>query len=332
MTFQNINNLLPSIEQLGSGGYWIAFFAALVETTIGLGLIFPGSTIILFLGALSARGYLDAGDLICVAVLGAIVGDNINFYLGRRYGAKWLKGGFWLLKPDHIEKARHFMDAHGAKSIFLGRFIPSVKEIVPFIAGSVKMKPRTFMFWNVLGAVGWGFEWVLAGYIFAKSLNLAALWLSRAGLFFAALFISGSILYIFKWLIVRKGKQFLIISASLCRSIKEAVIKNEHVALWMQKHPRSISFLKARFDTSVFYGLPLSILTLSFLYVLALFAGIVEDLITSDAIIAADIRIANLLAALRTDALTNIFNWITVLGKSRVILGFIAISVELLWI
>jgi len=189
-----LNKLLPSIAQLGGWGYWIAFLAALLETTVGLGLILPGSTIILFLGALSARGDLDVGDLICVAVLGAIIGDNINFYLGRRYGAKWLKGGFRLLKAGHIEKAGHFMDAHGAKSIFLGRFVPSVKEIVPFIAGSVKMKPGTFMFWNVLGAVGWGCEWVLAGYIFAQSLNLAAVWLSRAGLFFAFLFICGGIL------------------------------------------------------------------------------------------------------------------------------------------
>lgn len=332
MVMDLINNILPSIEHFHSEGYWIAFFAALLETTIGIGLILPGSTIILFLGALSARGYLDVGDLIWFSVLGAIIGDNINYYLGSKYGAKWLKGGFWLLKVNHIEKAKYFMEAHGAKSIFLGRFLPSVKEIVPFIAGSVKMNQRTFMFWNVLGAVGWGFEWVLAGYFFAQSLNLAELWLSRAGLFFAFLLIFGGILYFFKWLIIRKGKQFLTISTSLCQSIKEAVIKNEHVLLWMQKYPRSISFLKARFDTTVFSGLTLSIFTLVFVYVLALFAGVVEDLITSDPIIAVDIRIANLFFVFRTDILTNIFTWITLLGKSQVILVFIFISVAVLWL
>jgi membrane protein DedA with SNARE-associated domain/membrane-associated phospholipid phosphatase len=327
-----INHLLPSIEHFRVGGYWIAFFAALLETTFGIGLILPGSTIILLLGALSARGYFDVGDLIWFSVLGAIIGDNANYYLGRKYGARWLKGGFWLLKANHIEKARYFMDAHGAKSIFLGRFIPSVKEVVPFIAGCVKMNQRTFMVWNVLGAVGWGFEWVLAGYIFAQSLNLAEFWLSRAGLFFAFLLISGGILYFFKWLIIRKGKQFLIISTSLCQSIKEAVIKNEHVLLWMQKHPRSISFLKARFDTAVFSGLTLSIFMLAFAYVLALFAGVVEDLITSDRIIAADTRIANLFFVFRTDELTNVITWITLLGKIQVILVFIVISVAVLWL
>lgn len=222
------------------------------------------------------------------------------------------------------------MNAHGEKSVFLGRFIPSVKEIVPFIAGSVKMNKRTFMLWNILGAVGWGFEWVLAGYIFAQSLNLAELWLSRAGLFFAFLVIIGVILYFFKWLIVKKGKQFWIIAASLLQSVKEAAINNEHVALWMQKHPRIISFLKARLDIAAFSGLTLSIFTLAFFYVLALFAGVVEDLITSDPIISADIRIANLFAVFRTDALTTVFTWITLLGKIQVILGFIAISVAFL--
>ena len=327
-----INHLLPSIEHFHIMGYWVAFFAALLETTVGIGLILPGSTIILFLGALSARGYLDTGDLLWFAILGAILGDNTNYYLGRRYGAKWLKKGFWLLKSNHVEKTRYFMDTHGAKSVFLGRFIPSMKEVVPFIAGSVKMNRKTFMFWNVLGAVGWGCEWILTGYLFAQSLNLAELWLSRAGLFFAFFLMLGGILYFFKWLIIKKGKQFWAISISLWQSIKEAVIHNEHVALRIQKHPRSISFLKARLDTTVFSGLTLSILTIAFVYVFALFAGVVEDLITSDPIVAADIRIANLFFVFRTHKLTNIFTWITLLGKSQVVLCFIAISVTLFWL
>jgi membrane protein DedA with SNARE-associated domain/membrane-associated phospholipid phosphatase len=327
-----INNILPSIEHFRIGGYWIAFFAALLETTIGIGLVLPGSTIILILGALSARGYLDVGDLIWFSVLGAVIGDNINYYLGGKYGAKWLKDGFWFLKAGHLEKAKYFMDIHGAKGIFIGRFLPSVKEVAPFIAGSLKMNKRTFMFWNVLGAIGWGFEWVLAGYIFAQSLNLAELWLSRIGLLLAFLVIFGGILYLFKRLMIREGKRFLTIFTSLGQSIKDSAIRNDHVLLWMQKHPRSISFLKARFDTTAFSGLTLSIFTLAFVYVLALFSGVLEDLITSDPIITADIRLANLFFVFRTDALTSIFTWITVLGKGQVILAFIFISGAVLWL
>lgn len=327
-----INHMLPSLEHFHLAGYWVAFFAALLETTVGVGLFLPGSTIILFLGALSARGYLDIGDLIWFAVVGAILGDNINYFLGKRYGARWIEKGFWLFNSNQIEKTRNFMEAHGAKSVFLGRFIPSVKEIVPFIAGSVKMDQKTFMFWNVLGAVGWGFEWVLAGFLFAQSLNLAALWLSRAGLFLACLVIIAAILYFCKWLIIKKGKPFWLIVASLWQSIVAAVTDNEHVVLWVNKHPRIVSFLQARLDREAFSGLTLSIFILAFVSVLALFAGVVEDLLTSDPIIAADLRIANLAAVFRTDALTNAFTWITMLAKSQVILVFIAVSVVIIWL
>ncbi len=327
-----INNMLPSIEHFRVGGYWIAFFAAFFETTVVVGLILPGSTIILFLGALSARGYLDIGDLIWFSVLGAIIGDNVNYYLGRKYGAKWLEKGFWFLKAEHIERSRNFLDTHGAKSVFLGRFIPSVKEIVPFIAGSVKMNNRTFMLWNVLGAIGWGFEWIFAGYIFAQSLNLAELWLFRAGLFFTFLIVIGVTIFFIKWLIIKKGKVFLVVFTSLWQSIKETVINNGHAAQWIKKHPRSVSFLLARLDKTAFSGLTLSILTLAFVYALALFGGVVEDLITSDPIVAADVRIANLFFVFRSEALTKVFTWITLLGKSEVILAFIAVLAALLWL
>ena len=97
-----------------------------------------------------------------------------------------------------------------------------------------------------------------------------------------------------------KGKQYMIVLISLWRSVKEALIHNEHVVLWIKNHQRSISFLKARFDTTLFSGLTLTIFTVTFIYVLALFAGIVEDLITSDTIVAVDIRIANLFVLFRT--------------------------------
>lgn len=327
-----INNILPSVEHFKMAGYWIAFFAALLETTLAVGLLLPGSLIILFLGALSARGYLDLGDLIWFSVLGAIIGDNINYYLGRKYGEKWLKDGFCLIKENHIIRARTFMDAQGAKSVFLSRFIPGAKELVPFIAGSIRMNKRTFMFWNILGGIGWGCQWVLAGYLFAQSLNLAELWLSRAGLFFAVIFILAGSLYLFKYLIIKKGKQFWLIIRSLWQSFKKAVSNNEHVILWRQKHPRSISFFQARLDRRAFSGLMLSLLTLAFLYVIALLGGVVEDLITSDPIVAADIRIANLFFVFRDETLTAIFSWITLLGKSQVILVFIVVSVALLWL
>lgn len=119
--------------------------AAFLETALVVGLLLPGSTLLLLLGALSASGKLDIGDLLWFSVAGAVLGDNLNYWLGRRYGKRWISDGVWILKPDHFAKASEFFDRHGAKSVFLGRFIPTVKEIVPFVAGTVGMQRSTFL-------------------------------------------------------------------------------------------------------------------------------------------------------------------------------------------
>ena len=119
--------ILPFIEHFHLLGYWVAFLAALVETALGVGLLLPGSTLPLLLGALSAGGYLDFGDLMWFAVAGAVLGDNFNYWLGQRYGNRWARRGTWFLSPDHFAHAQRSFDRHGARSVFLGRFIPSVK-------------------------------------------------------------------------------------------------------------------------------------------------------------------------------------------------------------
>ena len=199
-----INSILPAIEHFRAIGYWIALFAALLETIIGIGLIIPGSTIILFLGALAAKGYLDLGDLIWFSVLGAIIGDNVNYYLGRRYGLKMSQTGLWFIKPKHFQKGARFFEKHGGKSVFIGRFLPNIKEVMPLIAGTCNMKQVPFMIWNVLGAIGWSLAWILPGYFFAQSLDLTQKWIERIGVFLTLFVILTIILYFIRSREVKK--------------------------------------------------------------------------------------------------------------------------------
>lgn len=190
-------------------GYWIALVVALLETTIGVGLFIPGSTTILFMGALASKGYFDLGDLLFFAIIGAIIGDNINYFIGKKYGAKIFSKGFWFIKPAHFKKGKDFFKKHGAKSVFLGRFVPSLKEVIPLIAGTFDMERTPFMLWNILGAIGWSLVWVLSGFFFAQSLNLAKMWLSRIGFFLAVLFIIFILGYIFRKIIIQKIKKVI---------------------------------------------------------------------------------------------------------------------------
>ncbi|PIR93421.1 PA-phosphatase [Candidatus Falkowbacteria bacterium CG10_big_fil_rev_8_21_14_0_10_43_10] len=327
-----ISLLLPAIEHFHIIGYWIAFFAAMLETVLGVGWIIPGSTIVLFMGALAGRGYFDLGDLFWFAIIGAIIGDNINYYVGKKYGTKIIAKGFWFVKPHHIKKAEDFFNNHGAKSVFFGRFVPSIKEIIPLIAGTLNMKRAPFMVWNVLGAIGWSLAWILPGFFFAQSLDIAKTWLTRAGLFLTVLLAVFAIFYILKIVFIKKGRQFFSFLYSLWLSVKRAVTENPEVKKFAGKHKAFFRFTRRRLDRNEFYGLPLTLLSLTLIYALSLFGGIIEDIINSDIIVSADIRVANLLAIFRSAGLTKFFFWVTLLGKWQIIMIFTAAAVLILWL
>jgi len=327
-----IQSLLPAIEHFHIIGYWIAFFAALLETTIGIGLIIPGSIIILLMGALAAKGYFDLGDLIWFAAIGAIIGDNINYFIGKKYSNKFLEKGFWFIKPKHLKKGELFFKRHGSKSIFFGRFIPSIKEIIPLIAGILGMKRLSFMTWNILGAIGWSLVWIIPGYFFAQSLNLVKIWLTRTGLFFGILFIIFILLYIIKTILIKNGKYFFSFLNSIWQSIKIAIIKNPEVQKLTNRHKKFFTFLKNRSNKKNFFGLPLTLLSLALLYVIILFGGVIQAVINSDLVLSTDIRVANLLVIFRNTELTKIFFWITYLGKIEIIIIFITATILILWI
>jgi len=314
--------LIPAIEHFRAGGYWVAFFAAFLETLLGLGLLLPGSTLLVLLGILAAKGYLDLGDVIWFAVLGAIAGDNLNYILGKRYGQQWLKKEYWFLKASHIDKSRQFLDQHGAKSVFLGRFVPTVKELMPFIAGTVQMNQAKFMLWNVLGAIGWGFQFVLPGYFFAQSMSLAQLWLSRIGMLLLVVVVFIGLIYWLKHVLVSKGPALLALAVSLIHTAATALMESPQLRSWRNRHPRTAGFIRARIQPQRFTGLPLSLLLLGLLYSAGLFGGLVEDVITSQLIVAVDVRLSHLLMAYRSNWLTHFFTWITLLGKSQVIAIF----------
>lgn len=324
--------LLPSLEHFSYLGYWVAFFAAFLETALIVGLLLPGSTLILLLGAFAAAGYLDFGDLIWFAAVGAILGDNLNFWLGQHFGQRWLRSGNRFISQDGYVRAHRFFEEHGARSVFLGRFVPTLKELIPFVAGSLNMRRRSFMFWNILGAFGWAVQWLGAGYLFARSLSLAQLWLTRTGLLIAFLLLFSLLLLWLKHLLLRHGQSCLRLVVSLWHSIKTAIATNPEIIELVKRHPRLFTFLSARLDRRCFSGLPLTFAVIAFTYALGLFGGIVEDLLAKDPIVAIDHSLAQMIAVLRTPAVIQGAIWVTELGVWQIVLSVVLlISLTLLY-
>ncbi|MBI4427261.1 MAG: LssY C-terminal domain-containing protein [Candidatus Magasanikbacteria bacterium] len=152
-------------------------------------------------------------------------------------------------------------------------------------------------------------------------MNFFSSWSGRMGIF---VFSAATILIIIRVLAEYIPRLFIFLKSVFC-SVIEAVANNQDVKKFISKHWIFFRFIRRRLDRDRFSGLPLTLLSLPFLYIVFLFLGVIEGVIKSDAIIMADARAANLLLAFRTAELVQIFTWITLLAKSSIIAGAIVV-------
>jgi len=321
------HTLLPFLQHSSGYAGWVAFFAAFLETLIGAGYFLPGSTILLLMGVFAGQGFIDIRIVFVFAFLGAFVGDQENYFLGRKYGLTLLDRPWLHISDKIIKKAEYFLDSYGSVSVFFGRFLPGVKESISFIAGTLKMNYGKFLFWETLGAIGWSLEFVGVGYLFSSSLSLARLWLERTTYILLVL----ALFFIFIYLLVYFIKKNASDVSAVLKSLKESILSNQKIKNWITNHPKSVRFTINRTIKSDFFGLPFTLLLISFLYILALFAGSVEDFVSKDSIVITDHIIANIIPALRTLGLNSFFTYITLLGKTEVAVAFLLCTFVILW-
>ncbi len=320
-------SLLPTIEHLGLIGYWLVLLVSFAESLAFVGEFVPGGILVVLAGFLSAQGYLDLGDLIWFAAIGAILGDSLSYWLGSK-GTRFFRNENRILKLSHLEKGEQFFKRHGEKSILLGRFIGPMRPIVPFVAGLFRMRQRTFLFWNIVSGFLWATGYLLLGYFFGGAASAIEAWTTRTGFFAFVALVSILVL----WFLVKRSRGIFSFLFSIAVSIRDAIIVNRDVQKLVERHPRTFAFLKRRLNRERFSGLPLTLILVAFVYVVSLFLGIVEDIITSDPIVAADIRVANLLYAFRDMELITFFTWVTLLGKWEIVFGGAIVATILLWL
>jgi membrane protein DedA with SNARE-associated domain len=156
----------------------------LLPAIIGLesmGIPSPGETALVLAAVLASQGKLQIWLVILIGVASAILGDNIGFYLGRRFGRDVLAapGPFHTHRMNAITAGDRFFAKHGPKAVFFGRWIALVRFATAWLAGINGMHMSTFFFWNALGGLTWGVTYGLVGYFGGKA---AASVLSTAGI------------------------------------------------------------------------------------------------------------------------------------------------------
>ena len=170
--------MLPDIEgflidlsnTLGAWTYLLVAGLAFLETGAFVGLIAPGETAIVLGGVVASSGRVSLPVVIAVAWVFAFLGDLASFWLGRRLGRKFVYSRSWL-PVARVERVEGFYLRHGAKAIFVGRFIGLVRAVSPFLAGASGLSLRAFAPWSLLGCLVWVTAYTLLGYVVGVSVT-----------------------------------------------------------------------------------------------------------------------------------------------------------------
>lgn len=157
-------------QNFGDGVYLLLFAIIFIETGLIIFPFLPGDSLLFALGALSVTtGVLKLEYLLILLPFAAWSGDLVNYFVGKKLGSKIenLENQKWI-KKEHLDKTQKFYEKHGAKMIFLARFIPIVRTYAPFVAGLGQMRFSKFILYSVSGGLTWIVSFLLLGYYFGN--------------------------------------------------------------------------------------------------------------------------------------------------------------------
>jgi membrane-associated protein len=167
--FLHLDQHLKDVVTRYEGGvYGILFAIIFAETGLVVTPILPGDSLLFACGALAADGSLNLGFLLILLSVAAVIGDAVNYSVGKWLGMRVFKPESRFFKPSYLERTQEFYAKYGARTIVLARFVPIVRTFAPFVAGASRMNYRTFGLYNVLGGVLWVVSMTMAGYLFGR--------------------------------------------------------------------------------------------------------------------------------------------------------------------
>jgi len=315
-----IDLLLPTIEHFRILGYWIVLAVAFWESTAFFGMIVPGVLLFPSVGFLAAHGFLHPVDGFWFCFVGTSGGYILSYFLGKR--SEGLASGFKRfpsLSPQ-LESVKKIFSKYGLWAMIPGRFL-AIGSFIPFFAGLSSLPFRRFLvFACASNAVGMT-AYILAGYFAGHAWISLGLWSTRFFFFLVTIAAVLAIFILVRTLIVRGIWPLTVVLSSLIRSMAEGAGRDPAVRSFIDRHPRGAGFVSGRFDPSRFEGLPLTLLCLATGFSVLLLGGLIQDLLASDPIVAADQRLAMLILAFRTPVLLSVFLKVTLLGNWQIILG-----------
>lgn len=161
-------HLIELTTQYGGYIYGILFIILFTETGLVVTAILPGDSLLFAAGALCSSGNLNLINTMLFMITGAILGNQLNFYIGRWAGPRLQNLHTKWINKEYIERTQRFYDKHGGKALVIGRFLPIIRTFVPLVAGIGNMNAGRFVFYNIIGALLWIIPLTLLGYLFGN--------------------------------------------------------------------------------------------------------------------------------------------------------------------
>ena len=297
----------------------LAFVSAASEAIVVVGAVVPGTAILLAVSALAGvGGHMSlVGAILAAAMMGAIVGDGLSYWLGRHFG----KGlfGMWPFSrhPEWLAGGEAYFARHGGKSVFVGRFVPGVKTVIPAIAGVSRMPLGRFLLANVTSAILWGLVMVLGGLGIGRGLDRSGLADRRIVLLLAVLLAGLALAY---WLL-----RFMLLLGmpALAKARRRSMA-------WLAARPERPAALAWRLlanDGGAMVALAWSALSAS---ALLGFLAILGQVIFDKGFSQADAIISNFVQSLRFEAFDRVMIAVTMAGDG-IVLATLAAAL-LLWL
>lgn len=149
--------------------YGILFLIVFCETGLVVTPFLPGDSLLFVAGAIALHGPLDVHLLVLLLIVAAILGDALNYTIGRYFGLRLFNNPeSKIFRREHLALTRSFYARHGGKTVVLARFVPIVRTFAPFVAGMSHMSYPRFAAYNVIGAILWVTSFTYAGYLFGN--------------------------------------------------------------------------------------------------------------------------------------------------------------------
>ena len=168
--FLHVDKHLANLcTEYGTLTYVILFVVIFAETGLVVTPFLPGDSLLFAAGTLAAKGALDPIVLFFLLSISAVLGDGVNYAIGKYLGPRLLKNpNSRIFKKSYLDKTHSFYEKYGGKTIIIARFVPIVRTFAPFLAGVGTMSYGRFFAFNVIGGILWVAICVFAGYFFGR--------------------------------------------------------------------------------------------------------------------------------------------------------------------